>query len=131
MTRRPRRRRCSSPSAPGSRGSTNVTPIGSAGGTDTDPAPAAPALGGSRPPRVFRHLLARRGHAVAGDASASRPGDRGRGAGGAGARGRLARWIAGGRRLGPPLGLWAMAPLSPAGRQPVGTLLLMPLTDAD
>jgi RimJ/RimL family protein N-acetyltransferase len=47
------------------------------------------------------------------------------------ARERLDRWIAGGRRLDPPLGLWAMVPLSPAGQQPVGTLLLMPLTDAD
>jgi RimJ/RimL family protein N-acetyltransferase len=40
------------------------------------------------------------------------------------------RWIAAGRRLDPPLGLWAMVPLSPAGQQPTGTLLLMPLTDA-
>jgi RimJ/RimL family protein N-acetyltransferase len=47
------------------------------------------------------------------------------------ARERLDRWIAGGRRLDPPLGMWAMAPLSPAGQSPVGTLLLMPLTDAD
>ena len=47
------------------------------------------------------------------------------------ARERLARWIAGGRRLEPPLGMWAMVPLSPAGQHPVGTLLLMPLTDAD
>jgi RimJ/RimL family protein N-acetyltransferase len=47
------------------------------------------------------------------------------------ARERLARWIAGGRRLEPPLGMWAMIPLSPAGQQPAGTLLLMPLTDAD
>jgi RimJ/RimL family protein N-acetyltransferase len=45
------------------------------------------------------------------------------------ARERLDRWIAGGRRLDPPLGMWAMAPLPPAGQQPVGTLLLMPLTD--
>jgi RimJ/RimL family protein N-acetyltransferase len=47
------------------------------------------------------------------------------------ARERLARWIAGGRRLDPPLGMWAMVPLSPAGEQPAGTLLLMPLADAD
>jgi RimJ/RimL family protein N-acetyltransferase len=46
------------------------------------------------------------------------------------ARKRLDRWIAAGRRLDPPLGLWAMVPLSPAGQQPAGTLLLMPLTDA-
>jgi RimJ/RimL family protein N-acetyltransferase len=46
------------------------------------------------------------------------------------ARERLARWIAGGRRLDPPLGMWAMVPLSPAGQSPVGTLLLMPLTDS-
>jgi RimJ/RimL family protein N-acetyltransferase len=46
------------------------------------------------------------------------------------ARERLARWIAGGRRLDPPLGMWAMVPLSPAEQNPVGTLLLMPLTDA-
>ena len=46
------------------------------------------------------------------------------------ARERLARWIAGGRRRDPPLGMWAMVPLSPAGQHPAGTLLLMPLTDA-
>ena len=46
------------------------------------------------------------------------------------ARERLSRWIAGGRRLDPPLGMWAMVPLSPAGQQPAGTLLLVPLTDA-
>jgi RimJ/RimL family protein N-acetyltransferase len=46
------------------------------------------------------------------------------------ARERLARWIAGGRRLDPPLGMWAMVPLSPAEQSPVGTLLLMPLTDS-
>lgn len=46
------------------------------------------------------------------------------------ARERLARWIAAGGRLDPPLGLWAMVPLSPAGQPPAGTLLLMPLTDA-
>jgi RimJ/RimL family protein N-acetyltransferase len=47
------------------------------------------------------------------------------------ARERLDRWVAGGRRLDPPLGMWAMVPLSPAGQSPLGTLLLMPLTDAD
>jgi RimJ/RimL family protein N-acetyltransferase len=46
------------------------------------------------------------------------------------ARERLDRWIAGGRRLDPPLGMWAMVPLSPAEQSPVGTLLLMPLTDS-
>jgi RimJ/RimL family protein N-acetyltransferase len=47
------------------------------------------------------------------------------------ARVRLARWSAGARRLDPPLGMWAMVPLSPEGQYPAGTLLLMPLTDAD
>lgn len=47
------------------------------------------------------------------------------------ARERLTRWIAGGRRLDPPLGMWAMVPLSAAEQNPVGTLLLIPLTDAD
>jgi RimJ/RimL family protein N-acetyltransferase len=47
------------------------------------------------------------------------------------ARERLARWRAGAGRLDPPLGMWAMVPLSPAGQHPVGTLLLMPLMDAD
>jgi RimJ/RimL family protein N-acetyltransferase len=46
------------------------------------------------------------------------------------ARERLARWSAGARRLDPPLGMWAMVPLSPEGQHPAGTLLLMPLTDA-
>jgi RimJ/RimL family protein N-acetyltransferase len=46
------------------------------------------------------------------------------------ARERLARWSAGAGRLDPPLGLWAMVPLSPEGQHPAGTLLLMPLTDA-
>ncbi len=46
------------------------------------------------------------------------------------ARERLARWIAGPGKLDPPLGMWAMVPLSPAGQEPVGTLLLLPLTDA-
>src|SRR5690242_14541819 len=47
------------------------------------------------------------------------------------ARERLARWIAGARRLDPPLGMWAIVPLSPEGQPPAGTLLLMPLADAD
>ena len=47
------------------------------------------------------------------------------------ARERLARWSAGSRKLEPPLGMWAMVPLSPAEQPPAGTLLLMPLTDAD
>ena len=47
------------------------------------------------------------------------------------ARERLARWSAGRRQLDPPLGRWAMVPLSPAGEQPVGTLLLLPLTDVE
>lgn len=46
------------------------------------------------------------------------------------ARERLARWVAGAGRFEPPLGMWAMVPLSPAGEQPAGTLLLMPLADA-
>jgi RimJ/RimL family protein N-acetyltransferase len=47
------------------------------------------------------------------------------------ARERLARWSAGARKLDSPFGMWAMVPLSPAGQQPVGTLLLLPLADAD
>jgi RimJ/RimL family protein N-acetyltransferase len=47
------------------------------------------------------------------------------------ARERLARWSAGARKLDPPLGMWAMVPLPPPAQEPVGTLLLMPLTDAD
>jgi RimJ/RimL family protein N-acetyltransferase len=46
------------------------------------------------------------------------------------ARGRLGRWSAGARQLDPPLGLWAMVPLSPGEQPPVGTLLLLPLRDA-
>lgn len=46
------------------------------------------------------------------------------------ARDRLARWSAGARRLGPPLGMWAVVPLAPADQPPAGTLLLLPLTDA-
>jgi RimJ/RimL family protein N-acetyltransferase len=45
------------------------------------------------------------------------------------ARDRLARWRAREQELHPPLGLWAMVPLLP-GAQPVGTLLLLPLSDA-
>jgi RimJ/RimL family protein N-acetyltransferase len=33
--------------------------------------------------------------------------------------------------LEPPLGLWAIVPLDREGRDPVGTVLLMPLADAD
>ncbi len=47
------------------------------------------------------------------------------------ARDRLRRWRSRERELQPPLGLWAMVPLSPGPLppQPVGTLLLMPLDD--
>ena len=47
------------------------------------------------------------------------------------ARERLARWRAGSGQLDPPLGMWAMVPSSPAGQPPAGTVLLLPLTDAD
>jgi RimJ/RimL family protein N-acetyltransferase len=47
------------------------------------------------------------------------------------ARERLARWIAGTTKLDPPLGMWAMVPLTPAAKELAGTLLLLPLTDAD
>jgi len=33
--------------------------------------------------------------------------------------------------LGPPLGLWAIVPIERGGRDPIGTVLLMPLADAD
>ena len=49
------------------------------------------------------------------------------------ARERMRRWHAREQELAPPLGLWAIVPLppgEPAG-QPVGTLLLLPLSDAD
>jgi RimJ/RimL family protein N-acetyltransferase len=47
------------------------------------------------------------------------------------ARERLARWRA--RQLDPPLGLWAVVPLAPGppSQPPAGTVLLMPLSDAD
>jgi RimJ/RimL family protein N-acetyltransferase len=46
------------------------------------------------------------------------------------ARDRLGRWRAREHELQPPLGLWAMVPLSgPPPQPPVGTLLLMPLDD--
>lgn len=47
------------------------------------------------------------------------------------ARARLHRWQAAGRGLAPPLGLWAMVPCVAEGdgQAPVGTLLLMPLSD--
>src|SRR5512146_2746841 len=89
MTGRPPRQRCSNPSGPGSPGSTNVAPPGSAAdGTDADAAPPAQALGGARPPGVLRPVLTRRRDAVAGPASAPRPGDHRRGAGAAGPVGR-------------------------------------------
>jgi RimJ/RimL family protein N-acetyltransferase len=49
------------------------------------------------------------------------------------ARERLGRWRARERDLDPPLGLWAVVPLAPgaASRPPAGTVLLMPLADAD
>ena len=49
------------------------------------------------------------------------------------ARERLGRWRARERDLDPPLGLWAVVPLTPgaASRPPAGTVLLMPLADAD
>jgi RimJ/RimL family protein N-acetyltransferase len=47
------------------------------------------------------------------------------------ARERLSRWRAHGEGLQPPLGLWAMVPLSPGlpPHPPVGTTLLLPLED--
>ena len=48
------------------------------------------------------------------------------------ARERLARWRAREQDLDPPLGLWAVVPLAPGpSRPPAGTVLLMPLADAD
>jgi len=49
------------------------------------------------------------------------------------ARERLGRWRARERDLDPPLGLWAIVPLPPGApsRPPAGTVLLMPLADAD
>jgi RimJ/RimL family protein N-acetyltransferase len=49
------------------------------------------------------------------------------------ARERLGRWRARERDLDPPLGLWAIVPLAPGApsRPPAGTVLLMPLADAD
>jgi len=49
------------------------------------------------------------------------------------ARERLGRWRARERDLDPPLGLWAVVPLAPGApsRPPAGTVLLMPLADAD
>jgi RimJ/RimL family protein N-acetyltransferase len=49
------------------------------------------------------------------------------------ARERLARWHAGKRDLDPPLGRWAVVPLVPGtpSPPPAGTVLLMPLSDAD
>jgi RimJ/RimL family protein N-acetyltransferase len=50
------------------------------------------------------------------------------------ARRGLERWRAFSADLDPPLGLWAIVPLGPAGvpqPEPVGTALLLPLSDAD
>jgi RimJ/RimL family protein N-acetyltransferase len=46
---------------------------------------------------------------------------------------RLGRWHEHERGLPPPLGLWAIVPCAPGARpgQPAGTLLLLPLSDAD
>jgi RimJ/RimL family protein N-acetyltransferase len=48
------------------------------------------------------------------------------------ARDRLRRWRAHDQELSPPLGLWAIVPLIPGAEpgQPIGTLLLLPLSDA-
>ena len=50
------------------------------------------------------------------------------------ARRGLGRWRAFSADLAPPLGLWAIVPLGPGGgpqADPVGTALLLPLSDAD
>lgn len=47
------------------------------------------------------------------------------------ARERLERWRIREAALAPPLGLWAMVPLDDPAHRPVGTLLLLPLDDAD
>jgi len=50
------------------------------------------------------------------------------------ARRGLERWRAFSADLAPPLGLWAIVPLDPDGEpqaDPVGTVLLLPLSDAD
>ena len=49
------------------------------------------------------------------------------------ARERLARWRGREQDLDPPLGLWAVVPLAPGtpSRPPAGTVLLVPLADAD
>jgi RimJ/RimL family protein N-acetyltransferase len=44
---------------------------------------------------------------------------------------RLARWRANEEVLDPPYGLWAMVPLEPRDAAPVGTVLLLPLTEDD
>jgi len=48
------------------------------------------------------------------------------------ARDRLRHWRAREQELSPPLGLWAIVPLGPGAGpgSPVGTLLLLPLSDA-
>jgi RimJ/RimL family protein N-acetyltransferase len=47
------------------------------------------------------------------------------------ARERLHRWHARERGFDPPLGLWAIVPLIPGTQQPVGTVPLVPLADAN
>jgi RimJ/RimL family protein N-acetyltransferase len=47
------------------------------------------------------------------------------------ARERMQRWHDAERGLGPPLGLWAIVPIAFSGRQPVGTIPLLPLADDD
>ena len=43
---------------------------------------------------------------------------------------RLRRWIDLGSVLSPPIGLWAIVPVAPADDVPIGTVLLLPLRDA-
>jgi RimJ/RimL family protein N-acetyltransferase len=47
------------------------------------------------------------------------------------ARGRLGRWQAAGDRLEPPFGLWALVRRDATTARPVGTVLLLPLDDAE
>jgi RimJ/RimL family protein N-acetyltransferase len=47
------------------------------------------------------------------------------------ARQLLERWHARERGLDPPRGFWAIVPLVPPQPRPVGTILLLPLADAD
>lgn len=46
------------------------------------------------------------------------------------ARERLMRWRERDAGLAPPLGLWALVPVTDAAPKPVGTVLLLPLHDA-